>query len=37
MMEGIRGDMELGDQVMIEHCFGGVNGGIGYSFVKTKN
>ncbi len=33
-MGGIRGDMELGNQVLIEHFFGGVNGGIGCSFVK---
>jgi len=37
MMEGIKGDMELGNQIMIEHFFKGVNGGIGCSFVKTKN
>jgi hypothetical protein len=29
--------MELGDQILIEHFFGGVNGGIGCSFVKTTN
>jgi hypothetical protein len=36
MMEGIRGDMKLGDQVLIEDFFGGVNGGIGCSFVKQQ-
>jgi hypothetical protein len=37
MMEGTKGDMELGDQVLTEYSFGGVNGSIGCSFVKTTN